>query len=136
MKLHHAAGLGLAAAVLAPWPATAWADTPAELVAGYSAKAGAPAQPEKGQKFFTTNFGREMGLSCSSCHGATPVRTGRDVVTEKPIAPLAPAANARRFSDRSKVEFWFGQNCKDVVGRDCTAAEKADLISWLMTLKP
>ena len=135
MMLRHAAALGLAAAVLAPWPATAWADTPAELVAAYSAKAGAPAQPDKGQKFFTTNFGREMGLSCSSCHGATPVRAGRDVVTEKPIAPLAPAANARRFSDRSKVEFWFGQNCKDVVGRECTAAEKADLISWLMTLK-
>ena len=77
-----------------------------------------------------------MGLSCSSCHGATPVRTGRDVVTEKPIAPLAPAANGRRFSDRSKVEFWFGQNCKDVIGRECTAAEKADLISWLVTLKP
>jgi mono/diheme cytochrome c family protein len=136
MMLRHAAALGLAAAVLAPWPATAWADTPADLLAAYSAKAGAPAQPDKGQKFFTTNFGREMGLSCSSCHGATPVRAGRDVVTEKPIAPLAPAANARRFSDRSKVEFWFGQNCKDVVGRECTAAEKADLISWLMTLKP
>ena len=125
MLNRHAAALGLAAAVLAPWPAPAWADSPAELVAAYSAKAGAPAQPERGQKFFTTNFGREMGLSCSSCHGATPVRTGRDVVTEKPIAPLAPAANARRFSDRAKVEFWFGQNCKDVVGRECAAGEKA-----------
>ena len=96
MLNRHAAALGLAAAVLAPWPATAWADSPAELVVACSAKAGAPPQPEKDQKCFTTNFGREMGLSCSSCHGVTPVRTGRDVVTEKPIAPLAPAANARR----------------------------------------
>lgn len=136
MMLRHLAALGLAAAILAPWSTCAWADTPADLLAAYSAKAGAPPQPERGQKFFTTNFGRELGLSCSSCHGATPVRTGRDAVTEKPIAPLAPAANGRRFSDRSKVEFWFAQNCKDVVGRECTAAEKADLISWLMTLKP
>lgn len=136
MKPRHAAALGLAAIVLALLSGVALADTPAELLAAYTAKAGTPAQPERGQKFFTTNFGREMGLSCSSCHGATPVRTGRDVVTEKPIAPLAPAANGRRFSDRSKVEFWFGQNCKDVVGRECTAAEKADLISWLVTLKP
>lgn len=136
MNLRYAAALGLAVAVLTPWSGVARADTPAELLAAYTAKAGAPAQPERGQKFFNTNFGREMGLSCSSCHGATPVRTGRDVVTEKPIAPLAPAANARRFSDRTKVEFWFAQNCKDVVGRECSAAEKADLTSWLMTLKP
>ena len=64
MLNRHAAALGLATAVLAPWPATAWADSPAELVAAYSAKAGAPEQPEKSQKCFTTNFGRELGLSC------------------------------------------------------------------------
>jgi mono/diheme cytochrome c family protein len=136
MKTRHAAVLGLAAAFLAPWTGLARAETPAELLAAYTAKAGAPPQPERGQKLFTTNFGREMGLSCSSCHGATPVRTGRDAVTEKPIAPLAPAVNGRRFTDRSKVELWFGQNCKDVIGRECTAGEKADVMSWLMSLKP
>jgi hypothetical protein len=30
----------------------------------------------------------------------------------------------------------FRMNCKDVVGRECTAAEKADVLSWLLTVKP
>ena len=114
----------------------ALAATPNELLADYTAKAGAPASPERGQKFFTTNFGKEMGFSCSSCHGAVPTGTGQDLVREKAIPPLAPAANAKRFTDRQKVEFNFKLNCKDVVGRECSAGEKADLISWLLTLKP
>jgi cytochrome c553 len=114
----------------------AMAATPTELLAEYTAKAGAPAVPERGQKLFTTNFGKELGFSCSSCHGAVPVKVGQDLVAEKAIAPLAPAANAKRFTDRARVEFMFKMNCKDVVGRECTAGEKADLISWLLTLKP
>jgi hypothetical protein len=32
--------------------------------------------------------------------------------------PLAPAFNPARFTNATKVEKWFGRNCKDVVGRD------------------
>ena len=75
-------------------------------------------------------------MGCASCLGAVPVKTSRDQGTEKPIAALAPAANARRFIDASKVENWFRLNCRDVVGRECTAAEKANLMSWLISLEP
>lgn len=114
----------------------AQAATPAEVLEAYVKQAKAPAVPERGQKFFTTNFGRDMGFSCASCHGESPVKAGRDQVTEKFIRPLAPAANAARLSDKVKVEFWFKQNCRDVVGRECTAGEKADMISWLISLNP
>ena len=124
------------AALLLMLAGTTWAATPAELLAGYTAKAGAPASPEKGQKLFTTNFGREMGFSCSSCHTPNPTAAGKDQVTEKTIKPLAPAANPARFTDAHKVEFHFNLNCKDVVGRVCTAAEKADVMAWLISLKP
>ena len=85
---------------------------------------------------FNTNFGRDLGLSCGSCHGAVPVGNGKDQITDKPIAPFAPAANARRFTDRANVENWFRLNCKDFVGRECTVVEKADMLAWLITLKP
>ena len=49
---------------------------------------------------------------------------------------MAPAFNAERFTDAAKVEKWFRRNCNDVVGRECTAAEKADVLAWLSTLKP
>lgn len=114
----------------------ALAATPAELLADYEAQAKTAGSPVRGERLFTTNFGRELGFSCSSCHGKVPVKTGRDQVTEKPIAPLAPAANPARFTDKSKVEYAFRLNCRDVVGRECTAGEKADVMSWLITLKP
>ena len=46
------------------------------------------------------------------------------------------AANAKRFTDRTAVELNFRMNCKDVVGRECTAGEKADVLSWLLSIKP
>ena len=112
----------------------AHADTTARLLDGYTAQAGAGAMPSRGQQFFTSRHGRDW--SCASCHGNTPTGPGRHVVTGKTIEPLAPAFNPARFTDEAKTEKWFRRNCKDVVGRECSAAEKADVLSWLMSLKP
>jgi cytochrome c peroxidase len=120
----------------AGWAGPALAATPAELLAAYSAEAKATPSPERGQKMFTTNFGGQMGWSCSTCHGAVPTKDGKDDVSEKKIKPLAPAFNPERFTSRTKVENAFRLNCKDVVGRECKAGEKADVLSWLITLKP
>ena len=114
----------------------ALAATPAELLAGYTAQAKAPASSQRGQKLFNTNFDKDFGWSCSTCHGEVPTKAGTHASTGKSIDPLAPAANPARFTDKTKVEFHFRMNCRDVVGRECTAAEKADLLSWLLTLKP
>ncbi|KVL28950.1 cytochrome C [Burkholderia territorii] len=114
--------------------ASARAETPAALLAGYTAQAGTSAAPARGQQFFTSRHGREW--SCASCHGSTPTGQGRHVVTGKAIEPLAPAFNPARFTDAARSEKWFRRNCKDVVGRECSAAEKADVLSWLMSLKP
>jgi hypothetical protein len=65
-----------------------------------------------------------------------PVQTGTHAVTKKPIAPLAPAADRARFVDPAKSDKWFRRNCNDVLGRECSPAEKADVLSWLLTLAP
>lgn len=115
--------------------AAAQAATPADILAGYRAASGnAPTAADRGQQLFTTTHGREW--SCASCHGTVPTQTGKHASTGKPIAPLAPAFNPERFSDPAKTEKWFRRNCNDVMGRECTAAEKADVLSWLMSLKP
>jgi len=122
-----------AAAALALAALPALAATPAELLAGYSARAGATAVPARGQALFTQRpAGRDW--SCSSCHGTVPVAGGRHAATGKDIAPLAPAADPQRFTDAAKSEKWFRRNCKDVLGRECSAAEKADVLAWLLTL--
>lgn len=122
------------AAVLALPASPARAADAASLLAGYSAQAGAPGDPARGQRFFTATHGGEW--SCASCHAAQPTRAGRHASTGKTIAALAPAFNPERFTDPAKVEKWFRRNCKDVLSRECSAAEKADVLAWLATLKP
>jgi mono/diheme cytochrome c family protein len=122
-----------AAALAAAAGAQAATTTPAELLTGYSAAAKASADAARGQKLFTTQGTKEW--SCSSCHGATPTGMGKHASTGKAIQPLAPAFNAERFSDTAKTEKWFRRNCNDVLGRECTPGEKADVLAWLMTLK-
>lgn len=109
------------------------AASPAELLATYSAQAGSPASPARGGQFFTSTHGHDW--SCASCHGAVPTQTGKHAATGKPIGALAPAFNPERFTDAAKTEKWFRRNCNDVVGRQCSSAEKADVLSWLLTLK-
>ncbi|MFZ2294169.1 MAG: DUF1924 domain-containing protein [Polaromonas sp.] len=125
------AAAGLACAAFAP---LAHATTPAELLSGYTAQAGQPAVPARGQQLFNTRQGKEW--TCGSCHGALPTQTGKHASTGKPIGALAPAFNPQRFTDAAKVEKWFRRNCNDVMARECSAAEKANVLSWLMTLKP
>jgi uncharacterized membrane protein len=110
-----------------------YAVTPAEQLAALTAQAATAAQPTRGQQFFTSKHGKDW--SCSSCHSATPTVEGKHASTGKVIAPLAPAFNAERFVDPAKTEKWFRRNCNDVVGRECTASEKADVLAWLLTLK-
>lgn len=112
----------------------AGATTPTELLAGYTAQAGQAAQPTRGQILFTSRHGKEW--SCASCHGTLPTAEGKHASTGKRISPLAPAFNPKSFTDAAKTEKWFRRNCNDVVGRECSAAEKADVLAWLMSLKP
>jgi mono/diheme cytochrome c family protein len=123
------AGAMLAAALASAAPAA----TPAGLQASYSALASAAAAPARGQQLFTSRHAGEW--TCSSCHGAVPTRPGKHAATGKAIAPLAPAVNPDRFVDAAKTEKWFRRNCNDVLGRECTPAEKADVIGWLRSLR-
>ena len=126
--------LAAASLLLALASGTALAATPAELLAGYTAQAGAPAQAARGQAFFNSKHGKDW--TCASCHGAVPTQAGKHASTGKPITTLAPAFNPERFSDPAKVEKWFRRNCNDVADRACTPAEKADVMAWLISLRP
>lgn len=112
------------------------AATPTDLLAGYQAEAARQAagfQPsaQRGADFHARRFAVSAKMpACASCHTEKPDQAGRHVVTDKIIKPLAPVANAERFTDAAKVEKWFQRNCTEVVGRECTAAEKADFIAF------
>ena len=111
------------------------ADTSAAAqLAHWQAQAGGSASAARGQAFFVAK--PQGDLSCASCHGQPPTAAGRHASTGKSIAPLAPAVNPERFTDTAKVDKWFKRNCKDVLSRECSAAEKADVLAYLASLKP
>ena len=125
----------LAAAVAAP---AAHSSTPEDLMHSYAQQARREAMSYSGpsaatgRRFFTT---RHTDWSCSSCHTANPGSPGRHAVTGRTIAPLAPTLNPERFRDSARVEKWFKRNCNDTLDRACTAAEKADVIAYLLTVR-
>jgi hypothetical protein len=89
---------------------------------------------ERGKNFYGRIFraGNEMA-SCAACHSANPKALGKHVITGKEISAFSPSANPERFTDAKKSEKWFKRNCTDVIGRECTAAEKSDLTTWLLS---
>lgn len=74
-------------------------------------------------------------IACASCHTSNPADAGKHLVTGKKIKPLSPVVNPKRFDDIEKVEKQFNKHCHEVVGSDCTAAEKASYIAFLIEQK-
>lgn len=113
--------------------APALAEAPQQIQASYIAQAahGFTPSAERGRELFVKQWGiSERAPSCTSCHGKDMHAEGKHVKTGKRIAPLTPTVNAERFTSPKQVTKWFKRNCKEVMGRECTAAEKADFIQF------
>jgi len=128
--------LASALAVMAMLPPIARAGdtTPALQLDRFASEGGAPAQAERGLAFFSNRHGGEW--SCASCRGKPPVSTGKHASTGKSIDALAPAFNVKAFTSTARVDKWFRRNCNDVLKRECSAAEKADVLAYLLQLQP
>jgi len=107
--------------------------TPEAQLQKWNGEAGRIGQADKGQTFFTQNHGHEW--TCASCHGDQPTEQGRHASTGKTLKPLAPAVNPVSLTDQAKIDKWFRRNCKEVLSRECTPMEKADVLAWLIQLK-
>ena len=89
---------------------------------------------EEGKTFYTRELTiKGKQVACASCHTSNPADIGKHLVTGKPIRPLSPVANDKRFTSVDKVEKNFTKHCNDIIGRDCTAQEKGNFIAYLLT---
>lgn len=115
------------------------AATPTELLQHYQQQAKTENQTfvtfnaQRGQQFFNSKHGNDW--SCSSCHTTSPKLLGKHAVTGRSIQPMAIISNPKRFTDLAKSEKWFRRNCKDVLSRECSAQEKGDVITYLLSIK-
>ena len=87
---------------------------------------------KRGKAFFlaTQTTGKPETPSCSTCHGKDPKKAGQTRVG-KTIAAMAVSVTPDRFTDPEKVAKWFTRNCNNVVGRECTALEKGDFVTYM-----
>ncbi len=114
----------------------AMADTPRQILDSLSAEAGGSASAARGESLFRarSNAGG-IADACTACHTPDAKARGQHVKTHKEIEPMAPVANRERFTERAKVEKWFKRNCKEVLGRECSAQEKADFTAYMLSVK-
>ena len=112
--------------LLAQYATTAKTDNAA--FSGWSAARGKELHTQK----FTS--GKADTPSCTTCHSTDPRASGR-APSGKTIDAMAVSATPSRYTDAAKVEKWFRRNCMDVLARECTAGEKADVLAYLSSLK-
>ena len=117
------------------------AEAPQQIIQTYAADAAAR-QPgftpsaKRGETLFRQHFAHNDKMpACTSCHTDSPLNAGQHAITGKSVKPLAVVANAERFTDQAKAEKWFGRNCKEVIGRACTPAEKADFVTYMSEVR-
>jgi hypothetical protein len=133
----HRISLVLATSALA---SAAAGESPKSLLDAYAdrAKVADPAfsafSAERGEHLFRTKFstGKPDTPSCTTCHTTDPKKTGQ-TRAGKDIEPMAASANPKRYTDQAKAEKWFGRNCNNVLGRECTATEKGDFITFMLS---
>jgi len=104
-----------------------------ELYKRYDPQGESAFDAERGKQFWHKKHTAKDGSirQCTTCHGDDLTKPGEHVKTKKVIDPLAPSANAKRFTKMKKIKKWFKRNCKWTVGRECSNQEKGDLIKYL-----
>lgn len=87
---------------------------------------------DRGRRLHTQTFagGKPDTPDCTVCHGKDPRGPGR-TPTGKAIDAMAVSVAPSRYTDPVKVEKWFKRNCNEVLGRECTAQEKGDWLTFM-----
>lgn len=113
----------------------AMADSPTSILRAYEAEAGSAGSVERGRTLFMAQHtgGKPETPKCTSCHSENLKGTGQTRVG-KVIEPMALSVNPERLTDAAFTAKWFRRNCNSVLGRECTAQEKADVIAFLMSI--
>jgi len=112
-----------------------WAAGAEDLIQAYRLEAGQAPSAERGQAIWhrkvTVPGGGEV-RSCTACHGSDLSHPGKHLRTGKSIPPLARNVRPGALGDAKKIRKWLTRNCKWTLGRECTALEKADVLSFML----
>ena len=129
------------AASLLITPALVQASAIDERLAEYKTEGASNFSAAAGKAMWNKEVVSEEGdkRSCATCHNSDLTKAGKHRKTGKVIAAMAPSVPTMegeevRYSEGKKIEKWFKRNCKWTYGRECTAQEKGDFLTYLKGL--
>lgn len=104
------------------------------LIQEYTAAGANQGDAQRGEKIWNQTFQGQAPhseRSCTTCHGANLKNNGKHASTGKSIEPLAPSVNTKSLTEIKKIKKWFMRNCKWTIGQECSAQQKADILTFL-----
>ncbi len=120
---------------LAALPAQA-SEAVTQMLDSYRAAGASDFSAERGQNMWTQTFTQQKSgkqVNCASCHTDNLQQSGAHIRTGKIIEPMAASTNTARFTETKKIKKWFLRNCKWTLGRECTAQEKGDFLTYFQS---
>ena len=105
-----------------------------QLLDDYQLQGVSVGNAQSGEQLWNKTFSGKAPFterSCSTCHTDNLKNKGKHARTGKELKPLAPSANNQSLSDTKKIKKWFKRNCKWTLGRECTAQEKSDILTFI-----
>ena len=102
----------------------------------YQAAGAGPFSATAGEAMWKKNYtdaksGKQR--NCQTCHGEDLNQSGKHAKTGKVIDPMAPSVNAERLTKVRTINKWFKRNCKWTLGKECSAQQKVDILTFLKT---
>lgn len=122
--------------VVTPFSAV-YAASPAvdKLMKSYQSQGAVIGNAQTGEKLWNKTYVGKAPFtsrSCNGCHTTNLKNSGEHVRTGKNLKPLAPSTNSKSLASEKKIKKWFKRNCKWTVGRECSAQEKSDILSFIL----
>ena len=106
------------------------------LLAEYRTKGAENFKAEAGKNLWFQEFTEAKTgkiRQCTTCHTNDLRNAGKHARTGKVIKPLAPSVNSERLMVLKTIRKWLKRNCKWTLGRECTAQEKGDILTFIQT---
>jgi hypothetical protein len=107
-----------------------------QMLETYRAEGAGEFSAERGKGMWTQTFIQKKSgkqVNCATCHTADLKQTGAHVRTGKVIEAMSARTNSERFNETKKIKKWFLRNCKWTLGRECTAQEKGDYLTYFLS---
>ena len=104
-----------------------------QLLREYQSQGASLFNADQGKLFWNKKSTARTGesRSCSTCHTSNVKQYGKHATTGKEIKPLAPSVIGKRLTNPKKISKWFRRNCSWVLGRECSAQEKGNVLMYL-----